>query len=322
MRSFLSMSTAALTAGLLFAILPPACRASAPRSHKSSAKDSESSIPFRDVHHEIVVTFALNGHKGLNFLIDTGFGMTLLDTSAAAAAHVKTVPVHLYLHSPAGTFSVTQLAHRVRIDGYGLEFHNDILVGDLEPFYKPFGIPLAGIIGSDFLGQFPFLLDYAAKTMTVFSPEKSNVPLKNGIEVPLELFLPGKGDGPAVWLDAELPDGQKVKAALTVDTGSTAGVILNAPFVERYSLKPDDKVRPPIARGYGGKIDLVPGQLPALMIGSLRVSDFDTLFARQPAGSPGSGDTDGEIGYGILSRFRIYMDAPHQRVVFDPVSER
>lgn len=322
MKSFRAALSLAMAAGLPAAILPPAYGSGMFFLHKSSTKNSPISIPFRDVDHEIVVTLSLNGHKGLNFLIDTGLGGTILDASAAAAAQVKTVPIKFSLASQAGTFPVTQAARSVRIDGYGLELCNNMLVGDLSLVGQRLGIPVAGTLGFDFLAQFPFLLDYSAKTMTIFSPQDSNVPLQKGTQLPLEAPVAGEVNGPVVSLDVELPNGRQVTAKLIVDTGSTTGVTLHAPFVEKYGLRPDNNTRIPGQISYGGSSYLVHGQLNALMLGDMRVADFPALYAEQPAGMAANKLIDGEIGYKILSRFRIYMDAPHHRIVFEPVAQK
>ena len=138
---------------------------------------------------------------------------------------------------------------------------------------------------------------------------------QQGIEVPIEPLIKGEWDGPVASLNLELPGGRRVNANLIVDTGSTEGLLLHTSFVEKYSLQ---HVKPQTADrlAYGGKFGAMPGLVSVLMLGDLRVEDLQTFYAGGPAASK---PIDGEIGYKILSRLRIFVDAPHHVVVFEPV---
>jgi len=308
MMLFPSRIASLLAVGLFSTILPPAFCA---------AKKTEIVLPFRNVQGEIVVSFALNGHKGMNFLMDTGSGASVLDTAAATAAHVKILPLAApQWQSPAGPFAPTQAAPRAKIIGYGLMLHDNLVVGDLQNLQKRLDIPLAGIIGFDFLGQLPFLVNYSTNTITIF-PEKPQ-----GIEVPLEPPIPHEFNGSVICLSLELPDGRQVKAHLTVDTGSTEGLTLHAPFVQKYGLKPPTQAKVVSETSYSGNYNAIPGVVPALLLGNLRVEDLQTLYDVTPVGVAGSEPIDGEIGYKILSRFHVFVDAPHHVVVFEPASAR
>jgi predicted aspartyl protease len=274
-------------------------------------------LPFQNVQGEMVVSMSLNGRKGMNFVVDTGFGATIVDTTAATAAHVKVLPLQAPpLQSPAGAIPLTQAAPHAEITGYGLKLRDNLLVGNLQELKKGLGVPLAGIIGFDFLRQLPFMVDYSAKTITFFphNPPKS-------IEVAVEPPIPGESDGPIVCLNLELPDGRKVKANLIVDTGSTEGLILHVPFIKKYGLEPLDNTstaRTESRLAYGGGYNVTSGLVPALMLGDLRVKDIQALYNVNPIGMAGSELIDGEIGYNILTRFRIFVDASHHIVVFEP----
>lgn len=313
-------SKSLLAAGLLSAILPLAHGAGIPHRHDS--KDSNITIPFRDVGHELVVTFSLNGHKGKNFLIDTNSGKSFLDSGAAKASHVKTIPIHARLNSPVATVDVTEGAPHVRVEGYGLGLDNGFFITNLDPLSHRFGIPVAGVIGYDFLAQFPFLVDYSAKTITIFPPKDTAIPLARGIEMPLEPPIPQKQYGPAVSMNLELPDGRRVKAKLSVDTGSLPGLVLHLPFLQRYDLHPAKDAPAVLTTSYGGTRHMVRGTSPVLLLGDLSLSNFETVYATDPVGMGGSTDFDGEIGNEILSRFRVYMDAPHQRVAVEPIAAK
>jgi hypothetical protein len=103
-----------------------------------------------------------------------------------------------------------------------------------------------------------------------------------------------------------------------VDTGSTEGLILHVPFVKKYGLHSEAQTMSRTA--YGGTYNVTPGLIPALLLNDLRVEDLHTLYDVNPVGMAGSERIDGEIGYKILSRFRIFVDAPHHVVIFEPTA--
>jgi hypothetical protein len=293
-----------LLAAGLFSTVPPL----------AFCEQKEIVLPFQNVQGEMVVTMSLNGHKDMNFLIDTGFGATMLDASTATAAHVKVVSLQTpKIQALSGSSTPSQAAPHAEITGYGLKLLNNALVGDLQELQKKLGIPLAGIIGFDTLGQIPLVVDYSAKTITMFPqhPPKS-------IEVPIEPSIPGDLEGPIVYFSLELPDGRRVKANLIVDTGSTDGLTLHVPFVKKYGLHSEAQT---VSRtGYGGTYNAMPGLIPALLLGDQRVEDLQALYDVNSVGIAGSERIDGEIGYKILSRFRIFVDASHHVIVFEPAA--
>lgn len=273
-------------------------------------------LPFQNVQGEMVVTMSLNGHKDMNFLIDTGFGATMLDASTATAAHVKVVSLQTpKIQALAGSSTPSQAAPHAEITGYGLKLLNNALVGDLQELQEKLGIPLAGIIGFDTLRQIPFLVDYSAKTITMFPQHPPQ-----GIEVPMEPSIPGDLEGPIVCLNLELSDGRKVKANLIVDTGSTDGLTLHVPFVRKYGLQPPEEAQTISRTAYGGTYNVTHGLVPALLLGDQRVEDLQALFDVNPIGMAGSERIDGEIGSKILARFRIFVDASHYVIVFEPAA--
>lgn len=308
-----------LAAGLLSAVPPPSSHAEMPFLWRTNSKIV---IPFRNVDDEIVVTLSLDGHKGLNFLIDTGSGFSILDAKEAAAADVKILPLNAPpSQSVGGAFTPNQAAPHARITGYGLELRDNFVVGDLDNLKKGLGIPLAGIIGFDFLGQFPLLVDYSAQTITILSPKSKNDTPLQSIQVPIEPPIPGEANGPIVRLDLELPGGRRVNANLVVDTGSAEGLILHAPFVEKYRLKPVAQAKTVSRTSYSGTYNATPAVVPALLLGNLKLEHVQALYPQNPAGAAGNERIDGEIGYEILTRFRIFINAPQHIIVFEPATQ-
>lgn len=280
-------------------------------------------IPFRTIHGLIIATMSLNGKPGENFVIDTGAFTTVLNASAVAARGLKTHPLHGTVHCFGGDISISQAAPQATIFGYGLRITGGGIVSDLNPLQGALHLPLFGIIGSDTMTSQPILVDYKAGRITVFLRNRMPHLAKDAERIPLESPPPGADNfpGPVIAAQVQLPDGKLVRASLEIDTGNDTGLILYAPFAAKYGLldsTPDPKSTV-LDHGCGGQFALAPTALPAILLGNQKIANPKTLSAEKAVGAAANTAIDGSIGYPILSRFRVFIDAPQHYVVFEPV---
>ncbi len=280
-------------------------------------------IPFRTIHGLIVTRMSLNGKPGKNFIVDTGSFTSMFNASVVDAGGLKTISAQGTVHCFGGDVPVTRVASQTTIFGYGLQINGGAVVSDLGLLQNAVRIPLTGIIGSDAITSRPILVDYQAGKITMF-PGKHMPHLEKPAER-IQLESPPAGaekfPGPVFAAQVQLPDGRWVKANLEIDTGSDGGLLLYAPFASKYGLIPADPRLTVIHYGCGGKYGLAPVSLPAIMLGSQKITNPETLSAEKAVGAAAATTVDGSIGYRILSRFRIFIDAPDHFVVFEPVKQ-
>ncbi len=284
-------------------------------------------VPFEYVHSLILVRLSLNGLPPVSFSLDTGADTTCLDRQAADAAHLKTVMIKGELNSLSGTCALGPVAQGIHVKaGKNELLRGSGLVLDLSQFEKPLGIPLAGILGFDYLRQFPVLLDYRAKTITIFADKKVHYSGSSALIVPLEK---GKEAGkppnlPVIVVQLELPDGSFAEAKLTIDTGFDGSLNLHGPFVREHpsvqaAPSTNPSARPLYDQAYcGDKYEVELGKVSAIRLGGTRFPAPEVVYSKTPAGVGDSGETDGELGNGFLSQFRIFFDVPHNVIVFEP----
>lgn len=283
-------------------------------------------LPFESIHGEIVIQLSLNGAPPANFLLDSGAGMTQLDRRAIETAHLKTFSVNSQALTPAGKFSFTLAAQDVHLRRNKDELlHGSVFATDLSQLEESCGVPLAGVIGFDYIQQYPILLDYSAKTITIFADKEVQY-RGPGIIVHAENMQPsGESiDFPAVIAHLELNNGSRVSARLEIDTGSDHALTLHAPFARQHDVAQQESNRGPKAAPIlsetfdGARYQLVRGQISAIRIGNLRIADPGVLYAKEAVGLSASDQTDGELGNKFLSRFRIFFDIPRGLIVFEP----
>ena len=68
--------------------------------------------------------------------------------------------------------------------------------------------------------------------------------------------------------------------------------------------------------GSGGEMKARQGKLPWFEIGGLTIDNLDVVFVDDDRGALAKPGIAGMIGSGILSRFDVIFDYPHERVGF------
>jgi hypothetical protein len=275
-------------------------------------------IPFKTVRGLIVSPMSINGKSGRNFVFDTGASATAIDAAAAKAEGIKIASATGEIHTFAANARLATVIPHIAIFGYGLKINATAAVLDLDPLRRWLGIPLTGIIGSDTITSLPVLIDYRAQKITMFLGK--NMPdIDKSAAIPLQ-SLPSAAEesgSPVIAAKLQLPDGRLVSLRLEIDTGNINGLMLHEPFAKKYGLIAAGQPTA-TSNSLGGKYVVVPAHPAALLLGTQRIVDPDTLCDEKAVSTAASTDVDGEIGYKILSRFRIFIDAPQRFVVFQP----
>src|SRR6185295_5473155 len=70
--------------------------------------------------------------------------------------------------------------------------------------------------------------------------------------------------------------------------------------------------------GAGGKGNARVGRLRTLKIGKLQIDEPVTAFSEDKGGAFGNSQTQGNIGYQILSKFKIFLDYGRERMILEP----
>jgi len=111
-----------------------------------------------------------------------------------------------------------------------------------------------------------------------------------------------------------------VKGNFVVDIGSGGSLVLHSPVVEAEHLPPAGQktVSTLGGAGAGGKVTGRVGRVASLTIGKYRIDEPLTLFSTDKAGAFSSTEQQGNIGQRILSKFEIYLDYAHNRLILEP----
>lgn len=289
----------------------------APMAARAVTAATPIEIPFELVNRHIVLQIKVDNSRPLSFVFDTGDKVGIIDLDRAKELGLK-------------------LGREVKIGGAGsgqlsgatVEGSSWRLVG-LDAFSQPISIalPLAnlatrfghdfdGIVGSDFIKQFVVEVDYQTRVMKLYDKDEFAYSGRGEV-IPIQF----NGQGyPLVDAVVTPIGGTPLKGKFVIDLGSGGSLALHSPFVKSNNLlSPGLKTIKSIgAGGAGGQVNGQIGRIAELDLGSFKITRPTTLFSQDTAGAFASTQLAGNIGQQIMSKFRIVLDYPRERIILEP----
>ncbi|HEX3407998.1 MAG TPA: aspartyl protease family protein [Caulobacteraceae bacterium] len=292
----------------------PAATYAAPDWRRADARidnpQGRVTVPIRILNNHVYLSVMANGKGPFLFIFDTG-GHTLLTPEAAKALGKTSV----------GDAPGAGAGEGVVDTGFvkGIDFQ----VGDLKftgqtatvlPFASKSveGFDEQGMLGFELARRFVTVIDYGAKTITFIDPTKFD-PKDAGVAVPFVFYnhLPQvKGDF------------EGVPGMFDIDTGSRVELTLNKPFVEAHGLtqKHPKGVVAVDGWGVGGPSRSYVTHGAWFDLGPVRVEGLVASFGTQAKGSFSNPNYQGNVGSGLLKRYRVTFDYDHQLMYLKPLA--
>jgi len=285
----------------------------AAKARFTSGKDF-AEFPFKLYGVDAMVPVRVNGKGPSWFIFDTG-----ADVSAVVTERAKQLGFQSKgsIEGQGGGGSAdVGIIPDVTLELPGVEIPTKILAEFPESGLSAIaGQPFQGVIGYDVISRFVVRLDYANKTIALYDPDKFHysgsgaalpITFKNGnnLTVPGTINVPGRGP---------------LNLVLTIDTGSSGSVDLNAPFVEsNHLLQAIGKTIEGSSYGLGGRSTHLIGRLPSLQIGPYKINEPIVEMSRDTKGTEANPDRQGNVGGQVLSRFTIFLDYAHRQMILEP----
>lgn len=287
--------------------VPSATSATSPTSSVSSV----ARIPFELNGNNIFFQGRVNNSAPLWLSLDTGASSGLLNLRI-----VRTLGLSVVRGSQAtgagGTVEAVTLSNvTININGARLE---DLALQavPLNSIEDSTGRVMDGIVGAELFRRYVVEIDYADKVITLYEPASYEY-RGPGESLPLTF----SDNHPYVRAEITMPGREPIAGEFVIDAGSNFPVILLKSFVESQQLtKSLPPTLPVVGRGVGGEIPLPVGRVPQLQLGRFTLSNLIAafpsrgIFAREGAA--------GNIGGGILRRFKVIFDYSRQRMILEP----
>src|SRR5262245_19720623 len=199
-----------------------------PSDVRFASGDKALGIPFDFSNDHLMVLATVNGSKPLWFLIDTGadfecINSTRLDemklsefgkaTTSGGGGHAGISFTHVDSITVGG---VTLLGQRAGVI-------------DIASIERVYGVPMAGLLGRDFIDRFTMAVDYDRKVIDLYTPGK-DAAVKRGTRVP---FIIEEGH-PHVKGSIVVDQAPAIPTDWIIDSGAAETCNLTAPFVREH----------------------------------------------------------------------------------------
>ena len=268
----------------------------------------QTTIPFTYVDNRIVVECEIDGQGPFTMILDTGSPSIAVtpETAAKLAIAVKDAA------SVTGAGNNAAKNGRAAIATLSLgrltfnSLNADVL--DLTEIRTKLHFPrLDGIIGYPILKRFVTFVDVDDKTITLARTEPAIPP--SATTTSFEGVLPE--------IHAVI-DG--IAGSLLVDSGDRSSLTLFGPFAERNGFFGRYPSAVNIVTGYGlgGPVYADVFTLPSLDVFGAHLTNVVARASRQTGGVFASTAYSASIGTGVLKRFNIVYDYPHNIIVAWP----
>ncbi|MEO0625383.1 MAG: aspartyl protease family protein [Bacteroidota bacterium] len=272
-------------------------------------------IPFRFENNFIVVPVLIQNLIPVNFIIDTGAEHTIiLDRTLTDIISANYQREFQIVGSDLSTTITALLAVGIdmQVGDNLLARNRSVLVltdHDLN-FEGLTGLPIAGIIGGDFLMRFVMEIDYRKKVLKLHDPSSFKRPPRRFKELPSHF----ERNRPYLDTEINISNNQSVSKRLLMDSGASLSLLLFFQPAENLEL-PDTTILSPIANGLGGQLLGTVGRARNLKIGEYEMGGMIMFFQDFPEYLDSLDiKRDGLIGNRALSRYHIYIDYPRRLV--------
>ncbi|WP_214114424.1 aspartyl protease family protein [Aequorivita echinoideorum] len=271
-------------------------------------KQRRDKIQFELVNNLPIIDVELNGTK-LSFILDSGVKSTILfSLEATDSLELKnTEPIQLQGLGEGGFVDAFKSqGNKIKVgDAIDID-HTLFIIFDKSLNFSPrMGIPIHGILGSDFFQNFVVKINYAAENVVIFNPKRYALrKCRKCVDVPI-IF-----SGKKPYISLMLNTGkQEEEITLLVDSGSSDALWL----FEDYGFlneNPKNYFTDFLGLGLSGNIYGKRTKLPEIQLGEISLLDVKAAFPDKNAiaNAQSFKERDGSLGGSFLRRFTVVMD--------------
>lgn len=275
------------------------------------------SIPFELAGNRPVLRLRMNGHREpLNFILDTGSGISVLSNETAARLKIKPITRGGYAKGIGGNGKFEIVYGFIKQLEIG-----DVRVRNIPVYIRQFhttGMRVDGYIGLSVISKFITTVDYGDLKFSLERyTEASSQDIDETRALPLRLTSSG-------FLSGEVTlDGIDKPVNFIVDTGASISVISN----ELASIKSINLTEMPqrlrVIGAAGITEDVRSFLLPKISFGDNSRSAIAAVALNLDLINEASGfEQGGILGGNFLKSYKLTFDFRNARVLFDPIKDK
>lgn len=302
----LVLSMALLSRSVDAEVAKPADDASVAVMRYESGSAASGWLPFEYYDgRRIFVSATVNG-KQTQVMLDSGASSTVLDNRFATALGLK--PHGNFKGEGSGGSADYSIVHGLTITLGKLTITpHEAVALDISSVEKQLGHPLPVILGGDAFSKAVVDIDFTTHRIAFRDPASFESPAKA-----TALPIAAHNENRAISVMVE-----QQPAMLLFDLGNGGALSLFPRFWDRPAFKEGRKLASTISGGWGGmgieKVTMV----SSVTLGGSTFHEVPATLDGTRSADARSGQLDGNLGMGLLSRFHLFVDFAHNRVLFE-----
>lgn len=255
----------------------------------------------------VLVPLRVEGVPALG-IVDSGAGLTVLSDSLAR--ELSLTEGQAARARGAGGERSARLVEGVDLQFGALALTDRRVVAvDLSGVRRATGLPVMAIVGADVFREFVVDLDYPRRRMRLRDPRAWTYEGSGTV-------VPARSSGGQWRLSGSL-EGEP-ETAFDIDTGSDETLTVYAAYAEEHGLLDHRETVEMVQAGIGGTRSVRAGTVARIEVAGYPLQDVPIVFDEGRVGAMADRVNGGNLGAGILSRFRVIFDVPHDRIVLEP----
>lgn len=273
----------------------------------------KATIPFELFGEHIFIKVSVNGSEPLDFIFDTGDGLTVLNIETARALDMVS-DGKVKKTSAGGSVTGALLKHqKVEIGGQPVS-DIEIYETSLNHLEISIGRKIDGIIGYDVLDQYAIKIDYNQREFIIYD---ENAFIYNGDGKKFDLKL--NSYIPYIPASVTLTNGKKLKGDFFIDTGARTSVDFNTPFVNKNNMVSQigDNYSYEVAGLSSTETKHYKGRASNFSFGGFSFDGLPIGLSQAEHGIQNNGKIAGILGNELLKHFNIIYDYAHKKVYFE-----
>jgi PDZ domain/Aspartyl protease len=283
------------------------------------AGNSVITVPFELITRHIVVQVKINNSRPLSFVFDTGDQVGIVDIDVAKELDLKLQGQVQIGGAGSDTLPGSMVQEATwtlpGLEGFSQPIRLAIPLGKME---SRFGHDFDGIIGAEFIKQFVIEVDYPGRVLRLHDKNQFSYS-GSGESVTIQLNRQGH---PIIEAEVTPSGGDPIKGKFVIDLGASGALALTTPFVAEHRLLNSElkTIKAIGLGGAGGQSNGRIGRVAELKIGKYKITNPLTIFSEDKAGAFATSALAGNIGQQIASRFKVFLDYDHNRIIFEPAA--
>lgn len=273
------------------------------------AQTPTKSIPFELFGDHIIIQLSVDGSEPLDFIFDSGDGITVIDEEIAEQLHLVKEKVILN----QGTVSGSLIKHnKLEIGDYLLEKNIKVYATDLDHLEISLGRDFDGIIGYDLLHHHAVRIDYDNMKFEIY--EHGQHP-KRGEAIPFKLNTAI----PTISGNVVLNNGEPHPGTFFVMTGAGTTLDFNSPYAEEYDVihKTGEHYFYYVKSISQDETKHYEGMVKSFTFGKQKFEDLPIGISQAKTGTQAHEKVSGILGNKILSRYNVIFDLPAKLIYLE-----